>query len=107
MAVLMLLRKGGNVMEKKFELIKENSNYALIDKEDATLRIQINDLKIESKDIFEKLLSKSVNENSFKFEITTSLTEKEDKRILQQVQMLFSKIENSLNEIDSAEDANL
>lgn len=87
----MLLRKGGNVMEKKFKLIKENSNYVLIDMEDEKLRIQIIDLKIESKDIFEKLLKRAVDDKSFKFEISTCLTEKEDKRIFEQVRMLFLK----------------
>lgn len=100
----MLLRKGGNVMEKKFKLIKENSNYALIDMEDENLKIQIVDLKIESKDIFEKLLKKAVDDKSFKFVITTCLTEKEDKRIFEQVKMLFSKIETSLNSIDSSKE---
>lgn len=91
-------------MVKKFELIKENTNYALIDTEDETLRIQIVDLRIESKDIFDKLLIKAVDDKSFRFEISTSLTEKEDKRIFDQVKMLFSKIEACLNEIDSTKE---
>ena len=101
MVVLMLLRKGGNDMEKKFKLIKEDSNYVLIDTENKEFRIQIIDLKIDSKDIFEKLLKNSAEDKSFKFEILTDFTEKEDKRIFDQVKTLFSNIENSLNKIDS------
>lgn len=97
----MLLRKGGNDMEKKLKLIKEDSNYVLIDTDNNEFRIQIIDLKIDSKDIFEKLLKNSIDDKSFRFEILTDFTEKEDKRVFDQVKTLFANIENSLNEIDS------
>ena len=96
----MLLGKGGNAMEKNLELIKLNSNYSLkIVGEDNKI-INLINLKIESKDIYDLLIKDSINEKHFKFNLSTKLDEKEDKRIFDQIKMLFSKIEESLNKLD-------
>lgn len=97
----MLLRRGGNVMEKRLELVKEGLNYVIKDSTDNSFEIKLLNLKIDSKEIFNKILKNTFDDKSFKFNISTKLTEKEDIRIFEQLEMLFSKIENSLNQLVS------
>lgn len=95
----MRLKRGGNVMEKKLKLIKRGSDYVLIS-DDSDVEIVIKDLKIDSKDIYDKLLKDTASSNeSYKFVIETELVEKEDKIIYSQLLTLFSKIEEALNKL--------
>lgn len=100
----MLLKRGGNVMEKTLELIKEDLNYVIKDPADSSFEIKLLGLKIDSKEIFDKILKNSCDDKSFKFNISTKLTEKEDKIIFDQLKMLLSKIEISLNELFSKDE---
>lgn len=95
----MRLKRGGNVMEKKLKLIKRGSDYVLIS-DDSDVEIVIKDLKIDSKDIYDKLLKDTASSNeSYKFVIEKELVEKEDKIIYSQLLTLFSKIEEALNKL--------
>lgn len=86
-------------MEKKLKLTKQGENYRLVS-DDAKVEIKIENLKIDAKDIYNQLIKDSATtDESYKFEIMTELTEKDDKRILKQIQTLFSKIEDALNQI--------
>lgn len=86
-------------MEKKLKLIKRGSDYVLIS-DDSDVEIVIKDLKIDSKDIYDKLLKDTASSNeSYKFVIETELVEKEDKIIYSQLLTLFSKIEEALNKL--------
>ena len=87
-------------MTKNLKLIKEGNDYALISLDDNELKISIHSLKIDSKEIYDKIL-KDVNETTFKFNISTELLDKEEIRIFEQIKMLFSKIEENLNKINS------
>ena len=95
----MRLKRGGNVMEKKLKLIKRESDYVLIS-DNSDVEIVIKDLKIDSKDIYDKLLKDTASSNEpYKFVIETELVEKEDKIICSQLSTLFSKIEEALNKL--------
>ena len=86
-------------MEKKLKLTKQGENYRLVS-DDAKVEIKVENLKIDAKDIYNQLIKDSATtDESYKFEIMTELTEKDDKRILKQIQTLFSKIEDALNQI--------
>lgn len=86
-------------MEKKLKLTKQGENYRLVS-DDSKVEIKIENLKIDAKDIYNQLIKDSATtDESYKFEIMTELTEKDDNRILKQIQTLFSKIEDALNQI--------
>lgn len=95
----MQLKRGGNVMEKKLKLTKKELGYVLIS-DNPDVKILIKDLKIDSKDIYDKLLKDTAPSNEpYKFVIETELTEKEDKIVFDQLSTLFSKIEEALNKL--------
>lgn len=82
-------------MEKNLELIKNSNNNYAIKADD--FELELKDLKIDSKDLYDKIYAKSsVGEHEFTVKCTTKLTEKEDKRILTQINTLFSKIEEAI-----------
>lgn len=86
-------------MEKKLKLTKQGEVYILVS-DDSKVEIKIENLKIDAKDIYNQLIKDSATtDESYKFEIMTELTEKDDIRIFKQIQTLFSKIENALNQI--------
>lgn len=86
-------------MEKKLKLTKKESDYVLTSS-NPDVEIVIKDLKIDSKDIYDKLLKDTAPLNEpYKFVIETDLGEKEDKIVYDQLSALFSKIEEALNKL--------
>jgi putative NADH-flavin reductase len=82
-------------MVKNLELIKNKDNNYAIKNED--FELELKDLKIDSKDLYDNIYGKStVDEHEFIVKCITSLTEKEDKRILDQINALFSKINEAI-----------
>lgn len=94
----MQLERGGNDMEKKLKLIKQDDNYILVS-DDSNAEIKIENLKINSKDIYDKLIKNFTEVDApYKFVIETDLTGKDDQRVCKQIKTLFYKIEIALND---------
>lgn len=83
-------------MEKNLELIKNvNNNYAL--KDGNVEIIELASLKLNSQTLYDKIyLSKDINLHEFKITVTTTLPDKEDKRIVEQLNTLFKSIDDAI-----------
>lgn len=83
-------------MKKNLVLIKnENNNYALQDGDSELM--ELIGLKVDSQVLYEKIyLTEDEEEKEFKVTVSTTLQDKEDIRILKQLQSLFDSIENSI-----------
>lgn len=82
-------------MEKNLLLTKKDNNYVLMDGENELMELV--GLKVDSQILFERVyLTENIEEREFKVNVSTFLQEKEDERILKQLQALFKNIENSI-----------
>lgn len=82
-------------MEKKLELVKNSEEYVLQCDE---FSIKLDKLKIDTKELYDYIYSKnSTDDNDFKVSCETKLTSKEDIRICNQLNLLFSKINDAIN----------
>lgn len=84
-------------MEKKLTFSKlEDKYFILVDSTD--VRIEINDLKIDSQDIYDKIyFDLPIDDNNVCIKIVTNLTEKEDLIIYKQLSSLFKQIDEAIN----------
>lgn len=83
-------------MEKNLELIKNaNNNYAL--KDGDVEIIELVSLKVNSQILYNKIyLSTDINLHEFKITVYTMLPNKEDKRIMEQLNTLFKSIDEAI-----------
>lgn len=83
-------------MEKNLELIKKaNNNYAL--KDGNVEIVELVSLKVNSQTIYDKLyLSTDINLHEFKITVYTTLPDKEDKKIMDQLNTLFKSIDDAI-----------
>lgn len=82
-------------MEKILNLIKEDEKYKILIDNDS---IEIVDLKIDSQMVFDKIYSLlPIDDNYIKITLKTSLTNKEDKIIFDQISSMFKKIDCAIN----------
>lgn len=82
-------------MKKQVELKKLNSDYILELEDD---KIVINNKKIDAQSIYQLIYSNlPLDDNNVKMEVKSSLSEKEDKIIYNQIVELFKCIDESIN----------
>ena len=87
-------------MKKQVELKKLNSDYILKLEDD---EIVINNKKIDAQSIYQLIYSNlPLDDNNVKIEVKSSLSEKEDKIIYNQIVELFKFIDESINKQLSA-----
>lgn len=82
-------------MKKTLKLDKIESTYCLFDGSDKI--IELNDLKLDMKQLYEKIYDKGdINDHVFDINVETLLTNKEDKYILDQLNLLFNDIKDAI-----------
>lgn len=83
-------------MKKKLNFNKKENKYFI---ESGDICIEIIEKKISMEEVYNKIYSNvSFDDDECKIELETELLEKEDKIIFRQLQQLFSKIDNEINQ---------
>lgn len=83
-------------MKKSFKLIKNGDNYSICND---GVSIVIIDKKIDAQTLYDKVYSNLlIYDNEVEISITTDLTNKEDQIIFKQIQNMFKKIDDAINQ---------
>lgn len=83
-------------MRKSFKLIKNGDNYSICND---NVSVVIIDKKIDAQILYDKVYSNLlIHDNEVEISITTDLTNKEDQIIFKQIQNMFKKIDDAINQ---------